>query len=58
MMANISDERAEMILKVAKYEKYNLEKGEFYFPEGTPQEIIDLDKYLRETEPKVPECFK
>lgn len=57
MMLNISDERAEMMLKVSEYEKYDIEKDEFYLPEGTPKEIIEMDKYLRATEPKVPDCF-
>lgn len=57
MMLNISRERTEMIEKVIKYKKYDIEKDEFYFPEGTPQEIIDLDKYLMDTEPDIPDCY-
>lgn len=58
MMLNADRERTEMILKVAEYARYDLEKGEFYLPEGTPEEIVEMDKYLRATEPKIPECFQ
>lgn len=57
MMPNISRERTEMIEKVAEYKKYDIEKDEFYFPEGTPQEIIDLDEYLKKTAPKNSNCY-
>ena len=58
MMINVSKEFIEMLKKVDEYEKYNPETGEFYLPEGTPQEIVEMKKRIKEVYDRIPECFK